>query len=705
MNPYALPPFISCILAITIGCFVLSRNVKSKDNITFSLLCFSTALWLAGYTIMYLSTDSIQALRWARVGFSGIIFIPIFAYHFVTSYIKKPPKAWVFPLLYGLGLFSVYLGQTNYVYSGISRYFWGFYPDAGPIYFIFPVSYVLLFSYATFLLFLAYLQALKAKEYRVIQQLRYVFIAIGGAIPAVVDYIIKYKIEIYPFGYISALFFIFVMTYAIVKTRLMDIEFVIKRSFVYSVLTALIIGIYTLIIFVSQEFFGNLIGIRWVLTLLGSAMIAIGFKPLETAFTNFTDKYFFQGKYDYHKVLKDLSRGMAELTSLERLTKLITRIVMKNVKLSGAMLFVYDYNANLFRAVAAQGDMKEFKNAELVKTDNLVRYMDEKGDVLIKGEVAHEMDNNQALDTHRKFLKSILNQMNKFKAVLCVPSKIGDKLMGFILLSEKKSQDAYSTEDLMLFQTLAPQAAIAMKNAMTYDEIRKDFEKEHEKVESIEKQLERSERLASLGTVAAGVAHEIRNPLGMIQIKTDKLAVDQINEETLKEFKASVTSNIERSTNIIRSMLDLAKSKEKKYEKVDLNGVIESALQFFPLTGIKLVKELGPISNINGDAEELKQVLVNLIDNAVKAMPTGGNLKVVSRQEENRITIDVTDTGVGIPKEDFERIFDPFFSTRHEGTGLGLSIAYRIIREHGGSIKVESKVGEGSTFQLQFTTA
>jgi signal transduction histidine kinase len=349
--------------------------------------------------------------------------------------------------------------------------------------------------------------------------------------------------------------------------------------------------------------------------------------------------------------------------------------------------------------------MKEFKNAELVKTDNLVRYMDEKGDVLIKGEVAHEMENVQSLDTHRNFLKSILKQMNRFKAVLCVPSKIGDKLMGFLLLSEKKSQDAYSTEDLMLFQTLAPQAAIAIKNAMTYDEIRKEYEKEHEKVENIEKQLERSERLASLGTVAAGVAHEIRNPLGMIQIKTDKLAVDQINEETLKEFKASVTSNIERSTNIIRNMLDLAKSKDKKHENVDLNRIIESALQFFPLSGIKLVKELSPISNIIGDAEELKQVFVNLIDNAVKAMPGGGSLKLVSRQEENKIIIDVSDTGVGIPKEDFERIFDPFYSTRHEGTGLGLSITYRIIREHGGNIKVESKVGEGSTFQLQFTAA
>jgi signal transduction histidine kinase len=702
VNVYSISSIIASVFTFLLSIFVLIKGRQSRVNRSFSAITLSVSIWSLFPFLASVAENNSQAIYFAQFVYMAAAFTPSTFLHFILEFIGKRDNLdrIVLRLSYAVSVFFLVFSHNQFFIKGVARFLPYFAVIPGPLYLIFALFFGVIGAYAFLKLIVTYNASTGYKR----AQYRYIFVAFVVAyVSGLMHFSPAYKIpEIIPHDLLIVIFS-FIITYAILSVRLMDIEFVIKRSFVYSVLTGLIIGVYTLIIFVSQELFANLIGLRWLLILIGSSMIAVGFKPLETAFTNFSDKYFFQGKYDYHKVLKDLSRGMAELTSLERLTKLITRIVMKNVKLEGSMLFVYDYNANTFRAVAAQGDMKEFKDAELAKTDNLVKYMDEKGDVLIKGEVAHEMENDQSLDTHRNFLRSILKQMNRFKAVLCVPSKIGDKLMGFILLSEKKSRDAYSTEDLMLFQTLAPQAAIAIKNAMTYDEIRKEFEKEHEKVATIEKQLERSARLASLGTVAAGVAHEIRNPLGMIQLKTDKLAIDQLNEESLKEFKASVTSNIERSTNIIRNMLDLAKSKDKVYSNVNLVGVIESALQFFPLSGIKLVKELLPVPDINGNAEELKQVFVNLIDNAVKAMPNGGTLKIASRHEDNNVNIYVTDTGVGIPKEDFERIFDPFYSTRHEGTGLGLSITYRIVREHGASIRVESEVGKGSTFQLQFT--
>jgi signal transduction histidine kinase len=116
----------------------------------------------------------------------------------------------------------------------------------------------------------------------------------------------------------------------------------------------------------------------------------------------------------------------------------------------------------------------------------------------------------------------------------------------------------------------------------------------------------------------------------------------------------------------------------------------------------KVKKELGAIPQIKGDPEEIQEVFVNLIQNAIDAMPAGGTLTLRTYPEKNRVVAEISDTGKGIPEDIREKIFDPFFSTRHEGVGLGLSIAYRIIREHGGDIEVSSKPGDGTTFKILF---
>ncbi|MFH1710340.1 MAG: hypothetical protein ABH860_04625, partial [bacterium] len=136
--------------------------------------------------------------------------------------------------------------------------------------------------------------------------------------------------------------------YAILRHHLMDIEFVIKRSFVYSILVALIVGLYSLIIFISQVFFGNIIGFRWLLALIGAALIAIGFKPLETAFTNFTDKYFFKGKYDYQKTLKELSRAARSIFEVDELLNKVIMSIVETIKTKNVFIYVLDKKSSQF---------------------------------------------------------------------------------------------------------------------------------------------------------------------------------------------------------------------------------------------------------------------------------------------------------------------------------------------------------------------
>ncbi|HVN66943.1 MAG TPA: ATP-binding protein, partial [Candidatus Sulfotelmatobacter sp.] len=160
--------------------------------------------------------------------------------------------------------------------------------------------------------------------------------------------------------------------------------------------------------------------------------------------------------------------------------------------------------------------------------------------------------------------------------------------------------------------------------------------------------------------------------------------------------------HIDRIEGIVKRMLGLAKEKAKNYTDIDLNEVIENTLMFFAFEHTLVKKELNGVPLIKGDQGELQEVFVNLIQNALEAMSGDGELTLKTYTEAGRAAAEITDNGKGIPAEIREKIFDPFFSTRHEGAGLGLSIVYRIVRENGGEIKVESEVGRGTTMKLTF---
>ncbi|MDD5382145.1 MAG: ATP-binding protein, partial [Candidatus Margulisbacteria bacterium] len=172
--------------------------------------------------------------------------------------------------------------------------------------------------------------------------------------------------------------------------------------------------------------------------------------------------------------------------------------------------------------------------------------------------------------------------------------------------------------------------------------------------------------------------------------------------EYLKQHRDLLLKHIDRITGIIQMMLSIAKEKARQEIDIDLNEIIDSSLQLVPISRVKLVKDLELVPLIKGDPIEIEEVFVNLIQNAIQAMPEGGILKIRTYIDEGRAVAEVSDTGKGIPAEIREKIFDPFFSTRHEGVGLGLSIAYRIIREHGGDIRVSSEEGKGTIFKLLF---
>jgi two-component system NtrC family sensor kinase len=233
------------------------------------------------------------------------------------------------------------------------------------------------------------------------------------------------------------------------------------------------------------------------------------------------------------------------------------------------------------------------------------------------------------------------------------------------------------------------------------------------KLQETHLQLVSSEKMASLGKLAAGIAHEINNPLGGILIYASLMAEDLPEDDTKRGDLARIVQETSRCKDIVKSLLEFARQTEPKMEPTDINRAITDGLFFLEnqalFHNIKIIKKLDPfLPFVRGNASQLKQVLINIIVNAAEAMHGNGTLTITSYPSPDRrsIVLEFTDTGEGIPEENFTRIFDPFFTTKEvgKGTGLGLATSYGIVEDHGGRIGVKSKVGEGTTFTIELPT-
>jgi signal transduction histidine kinase len=212
--------------------------------------------------------------------------------------------------------------------------------------------------------------------------------------------------------------------------------------------------------------------------------------------------------------------------------------------------------------------------------------------------------------------------------------------------------------------------------------------------------------LSALGELSAGMAHEIRNPLGSIKGAVEILRDDYSPDEAKYEFIEILLKETDRLNRIVQEFLGFARPKQPEFQQADLNEALDSVLtltaQEARKAGITVKRELDPaIGRRSLDAGLLKQAFLNLVLNAIQAMPRGGTLTVESRLNGDAFEVRVSDTGPGIPEENRKKLFSPFFTTKKNGTGLGLAITYRIIENHRGTIDVLSESGKGATFVIR----
>ena len=288
-------------------------------------------------------------------------------------------------------------------------------------------------------------------------------------------------------------------------------------------------------------------------------------------------------------------------------------------------------------------------------------------------------------------------------SILCVPLVIRDHVIGAIELVNKLDGE-FTAEDLDLLNSMGATVAIALENARLYTELA-EFARELERSQT---QLVRAEKLAATGKLAASLAHEINNPLQAISnclhLVTERSTLEESKRQT---YLAMAQEEVQRLTDLVQRMLDFYRPTTESEEAVEIQAVLDDVLS---LSGKRLQHgsvmvhrdAAAPLPPVRGLANQLKQVFLNIIFNAVEAMPNGGHLYVNTIWDEQRgeVSVSFMDTGEGIPLSELANVFDPFYTTKPKGTGLGLAVSHGIIERHGGRIDVESEMGKGSTFTV-----
>ncbi|HHX65465.1 MAG TPA: GAF domain-containing protein [Chloroflexi bacterium] len=399
--------------------------------------------------------------------------------------------------------------------------------------------------------------------------------------------------------------------------------------------------------------------------------------------------------------LYDIAR---ELTATQDLGDLLESIIDKAIVLVGAERgFVVLSRPEGGYYVAAA---RRFSAGEVAETDDafssslIERVMARREPILTK---------NVQMDDRFELTQSIVVQ--NIRSVIAVPLVARSELLGAIYVDTRLGTRLFGEDELRLLEAMASQAAMAIRGAKLYDDMCRSNEQLRAALDQLrdaQTQLVQAERLAAVGRLAAGVAHELRNPL--MVMRNSLYYLDRLlamgktdSPDVWRRYITKMDGEIDRQSKIINDLLFFSRNRPRTLTQVDLNALLREVLMRTPMAeSIEVREELqSDLPELRVDADQLQQVFINLIVNAVQAMPEGGTLTVSTRSTEYHVIAEVADTGVGMSEEDLERLFQPFFTTKERGIGLGLSVSHSIIEAHRGKIAVSSEPGRGTRFTVE----
>ncbi len=702
---YVILPLVTAILFLSLGFFVFFRNRKSSINLTFALVSLATSWWLFGYALVYMTKLEENAVILAKFLYIGVTFIPTTYYNFTSAYIGLNRYANEKISIYASYLISVifsiliFVSPHNFV-TGVYKFYWGYQARVGLYHNIFLLFFFILY-------FISLSRLYKFKSEKNILTMEYnrrkiTLLSFGIALFGATDFIPNYGIEYYPFGFIFVAIGVGGIAYAIVRHQLMDIEVIIKKTLVFAGLFGTVYAVFAVFTFMGQVFFERLVTTnRWVALIPSVVVVTLLFRPLEKLLIHITDKYLFQKKYDYKELLRTFTTEVLTVLDLNKLTELTTQKLNHIIKLKSCAILLLDEEADEFRLSSSHG-LKDDKIVLKGESD-IVTFLEKARTYILKSQEGPSS----------KIPDAIKTDMAALASELVIPLVIHDEVIGIISLGKKKSDENFTQDDMDILLPLARTLAIALSNAELFDQLSKT-----------QAEAAQREKMATIGTLAAGINHEICNPLGIARGQCeafllnvrDGIYKDKKVEELLDQAKTimqKVMKETDRATSITKKLSTFAKPAKGEMEIVDVAREIDEVLSLvgyeLKLEKIEIERRFEPdLARIFVDKKQLQEILFNLIRNAGQAIGEKGRIAIAAENRAGKVIIDLKDSGHGVPQDKIKELFNPFFTTKDpgEGTGLGLFIVRQVVERNGGKVYLkETKVGEGTTFTLEFPQA
>lgn len=688
---------LNAVVSLAAAAAVYWRNRSELVGPLLGLALLVKGLWMVAFSRYFLPLDSEFALWWGRLTLTCAFMSQPLLFHAMVAaaYEARRYRWWIVLSYSGALLFTLLLWQSQLV-TGVKpsafldhyvRYNRTLYPLLG--------GHLLIWQF-----FGAGVLILAAQRTGGYKRTQWVYFLIAWFIEFLtVNSIIlplEYGVNIQPFGFFILPLNMAFLAYVMAKARLADFNVVIARVLLYAVTLLVVIGMSILAVggmtLVAPSFM-NPQQILFSVMLAGAigAVVMISIPRLLPRAERMMQERMFSRRYGYQDALSGLVKELGHLANLDELFQKAATTVHSQMQLSRVLILLQDPLSGHYRLQAESGLPSDETTDGLSLADSsaIVAWLREQKDALVRDELVRNAPPAVAATINAELLR--------LKVVACIPMILEEQIVGVIALGGKANAEMFFVSDLRVLETLATEVALALK------------------YRRMEDQILRKNKLIELGTIAAGVAHEIRNPLASIRTFA-QLLPDKIDDPEFKgEFSKLVLKDVDRITKVIESMLAFARPAQVTIADHQATDLVEEAILLTTarLKGkrIELTKQFHEKPTLRVDKQQILQVLVNLISNAADALPEQGKIRVatgvraMNGTDETHGTqkfavIEVADNGSGIPAAVRNRVFDPFFTTKKDGTGLGLSISQKIARDHGGIITVSSVEGKGTAFQV-----
>jgi two-component system sensor histidine kinase HydH len=677
LNTQSLSALVAAIVGLAIGGSVVLREPRRSANVLFATLALNIALYCL-FRAMAVGFEP-ETFHWLAM--VAAVSLPATAQRFFRAFLGDeagpPPlsrSTVVIAAMFYLALaFSLLVGPHIHTFQwfglGLAAY-------------VFIGLYL-----SVFYLYRRYLSTPSRVE-----KIRLLYLVVGGVV-TVSAAILDLVPETPSLGNILITIYLYFLSQTLVRYRLLDLNELLGRMVVLAAMVLIVTVIYGLLV---QWVDPNDLGRFFFNSLVASTAIIILYEPLRSRVDRLVNRWMFQEKFELFRRIENLRNDLMNVIDVRDLVPRVLAALEDSRRVTHAALYVVDPDGSGYELKGHFGPRPESRLDAIANRAFLER-LRRVGVVSIEGlerELA-ALKNKQGEDRESLLLMTRALESLNGSVVLAVVGE--EQLLGMLALRDERLREAYSSEEIELFRGVAASIGVTLQNSQVYE------------------RMKERDRLAALGQMAAGLAHEIRNPLGSIKGAAQYLEPigAQLADKSTKEFLDIIVEEVNRLNKIVSQFLDYARPYRGDQKPLDVNDVVRKTLHLLEkeegaarveITN-NLVEGLPPV---RADAEQLRQVFINLAINALQAMTGGGRLQVSTslRRSTRRgaaaafLEVRFRDTGTGIPAPDGRNLFIPFFTTKEKGTGLGLPISQRIIENHGGTIEWRSQPGAGATFTV-----